>query len=488
MFAAHDQENLVHGHQAAAASKPLNQGTRQLAPKTPSKKVPKTPFKLPLNDENGGAGGKTGLKTKGGESKNAFATPGPINRAPLGAKTTNAKAKAFQTPVPTIKGDLGKTKKASVSAKKAKPKPVPAETTKVEKVDILGDNEEDEVPEIEYMPPRVKDLPDLPDDHFERDLSMFKKGNLLEGALSYFATRKGPDGLSHLDRIEKREKEKWEIDERRMLAREQRNMDMLTLPCMHSPECPTELCKDTIAIHKEAQEEYEKTMAIIDAEAAPKKPAQVQRPLKPSSPSTLKSKAAAPALSQPKISAKPVRDPIKKSIAAPKPRFGLSVNAKKPPPSLNPPAINTTRHAAAVMNSKSTIGHTKGRVVSSSLPHAARPTSASAPTPTLRPTQNKQNGLPKTQDQKSSGFVPFEERDTALSASQYWNRYGEPPQGSQMWMECFKEKLFPEQAEEKRVEMEEEERRRESVEEVVERGIREDALEDFELCLDLGGD
>ncbi len=91
MFAAPlDQENLVHGHQAAAASKPLNQGTRQLAPKTPGK-VPKTPFKLPLNDENNAGGfgvGKGGGKTlgKGNENmilgpkgglgdKNAFVTP-----------------------------------------------------------------------------------------------------------------------------------------------------------------------------------------------------------------------------------------------------------------------------------------------------------------------------------------------------------------------------------------------------------------------------
>ncbi len=65
MLAAHDQENLVHAYQAAGAAKPLNQGTRQLAPKTPGDKVPKTPFKIPLNNENGvfGGGGKAGLKT-----------------------------------------------------------------------------------------------------------------------------------------------------------------------------------------------------------------------------------------------------------------------------------------------------------------------------------------------------------------------------------------------------------------------------------------
>lgn len=46
------QENLVNAHQTAAASKPLNQGTRHLPPKTPGKLPPKTPFRLPLHDEN----------------------------------------------------------------------------------------------------------------------------------------------------------------------------------------------------------------------------------------------------------------------------------------------------------------------------------------------------------------------------------------------------------------------------------------------------
>lgn len=92
MLAARDQENLVHGHQAAAASKSLNQGTKQLPPKTPGNKVPKTPFKIPLKDENGPqkfVGGKTGfnINGRGNENittvqkkgalgdKNAFVTP-----------------------------------------------------------------------------------------------------------------------------------------------------------------------------------------------------------------------------------------------------------------------------------------------------------------------------------------------------------------------------------------------------------------------------
>lgn len=69
MFAARDQENLVHGHQQAAASKPLNQSTRGLQPKTPGNRYPKTPLKIPLQDENapGGLGGKS-VKGKGLEN------------------------------------------------------------------------------------------------------------------------------------------------------------------------------------------------------------------------------------------------------------------------------------------------------------------------------------------------------------------------------------------------------------------------------------
>ena len=91
MLAARDQENLVHGHQAAAASKPLNQGTRQLAPKTPGRTL-KTPFKLPLNDENNAGGfglGKGAPKTNGKGNENMI----------LGAKGGLGDKNAFITPM-----------------------------------------------------------------------------------------------------------------------------------------------------------------------------------------------------------------------------------------------------------------------------------------------------------------------------------------------------------------------------------------------------
>ncbi len=69
-------------------------------------------------------------------------------------KTTNAKAKAFQTPAPPpADNDMGKTNQKSVSERKAKPRVSHAEMTKLE---VLGDKDVLEERDIEYMPPRVK--------------------------------------------------------------------------------------------------------------------------------------------------------------------------------------------------------------------------------------------------------------------------------------------------------------------------------------------
>lgn len=76
MLARRDQENLVHSHQMTAAGKPLNQGVRPLQPKTPGTRAPKTPFKVPLRDENEPvAFGKNTVKGTIGAGKEAFITP-----------------------------------------------------------------------------------------------------------------------------------------------------------------------------------------------------------------------------------------------------------------------------------------------------------------------------------------------------------------------------------------------------------------------------
>jgi hypothetical protein len=77
MFSVHGQENVIHGHQQLAASKPLNHGVKGLAPKTPGNKYPKTPVRLPLRDENDQISlkGKGVLTAKAKVVDNAFITP-----------------------------------------------------------------------------------------------------------------------------------------------------------------------------------------------------------------------------------------------------------------------------------------------------------------------------------------------------------------------------------------------------------------------------
>ena len=72
MLAARDQENLIHARQTAAAAKPVNQGIRALQPKTPGNNAPKTPFEVPLNDENHPLtlGGKKTDKVHGNQKEN----------------------------------------------------------------------------------------------------------------------------------------------------------------------------------------------------------------------------------------------------------------------------------------------------------------------------------------------------------------------------------------------------------------------------------
>lgn len=76
MFATrnHD-ENAIHQQQQAAAAKPLNQGVKGLAPKTPAGKPPKTPFGKTRSDENAqqtvGKGGAREAKA----DRDVFVTP-----------------------------------------------------------------------------------------------------------------------------------------------------------------------------------------------------------------------------------------------------------------------------------------------------------------------------------------------------------------------------------------------------------------------------
>ena len=295
------------------------------------------------------------------------------------------------------------------------------------------------------------DLPDLPFDHTELNLSMFDTDNIFDGWLEHASNQKGFDGLSLNEREKKRQEADWSRTDRKLQAKIQLDMDSSPWPCTHYPECPGEVCKTTFEKRKEAQEEYDKTIAILDAEAAPKKQPKPSTIKRPNPPSTIKSRAAVAALFKPKTS-QPMPDPVKKpTISTAKPRFGLAGTKKAPPPPTNPSSM---RHTAAVAASRTTMGRSKGRVVSNSLKNTTNPPS------------------------EADGFVPFEERDTSLTAGQYYSRYGEPPLGSDMWLECWRLGILKDS-----------ERNQKQRDEALEREVamdeqlRKDALDDFQLTL-----
>jgi hypothetical protein len=85
MLALRDQENLVHAQQTTAAAKPLNQSIKSLQPKTPGTRAPKTPFKVPLNDENDPlAFGKRTVKANGNVNGNSTKLAKDVFLTPLG--------------------------------------------------------------------------------------------------------------------------------------------------------------------------------------------------------------------------------------------------------------------------------------------------------------------------------------------------------------------------------------------------------------------
>ncbi|KAL8823299.1 MAG: hypothetical protein Q9191_005987 [Dirinaria sp. TL-2023a] len=444
MFAAQDQENLVHGHQQTAAAKPLNQGSRQLAPKTPGNKAPKTPFKLPSNDENGPGpfgGGKSSLRINGRGNENgttkvndgwlggkdAFKTPmGPRNRAPLGLKTTNAKTTALHiAPPPPVENaaDKGQQKTASASARKSRPRVSHAEMTKLDSVEDLDKLKE---MDIEYMPPPAKNLPDYPDDIHETDLTPFPDGKgFMRGWWGDTLNKPDAEGLSYLQRQELELKRRLELEEREEYARVMRDMETPAWPCECEIECTGDTCQRNLEGKRIAEENYRKRMAEIHperkangSEAASVKPgaskALPKKTVVSKGPSSLASRSAANALSQ-KASSTNSKPTLKQSKPNTKPRLPFSniASRKKTPPPTNPSPM---RHTASTLASKSTIGRSAGRAASATYRRIAAPPKGAKPL--------------------------IEVPDTSLPPDVYIARYGEPRTGSRMWMRCYEAGCF----------------------------------------------
>ena len=216
ILAARDQENLFHNHQTAAAGKTQNQSIRALHPKTPGNL--KTPFRPAKNDENlpftfngQKAVGKDGPKKM---DKNAFVTPlAPRNRAPLGAKTTNAKAQPFLTPAAgplTIK-PARTAQKHSTTRRSAKSNIAIAASEPVD-ADILSKKPEEDEPDFGYAPPTPVELPDPPIE-FEEDPELTAELRAGYGVGHPYDSPRDESGCSL--RLKKEEEEWKKFDEER---------------------------------------------------------------------------------------------------------------------------------------------------------------------------------------------------------------------------------------------------------------------------------
>jgi hypothetical protein len=264
---------------------------------------------------------------------------GPRTRAPLGAKTTNAKAKGFQTPAgPALEKDLEKTQPKQSTRK---PKKVThAETTKIE---VHGGESPLTEREVEYAPPKPKDLPYesdvFPDGCLNYDV--LKPGNLMRGIYDVYHNPVDNNGKTRLEREHEESYAKLakETDERILkMLDEDWTVDDVPETFRHIKK------KHSAGEAKPKVVDQSKKSAIMSNKG----------------PATITSRKAASALS-----VAPEAVPAAPKATVPKPRTSFLSRAKPAPAPA--PTNASIRHASATAASRSTLGYTKGRSASSVL-------------------------------------------------------------------------------------------------------------------------
>lgn len=248
--------------------------------------------------------------------------PGPRTRAPLGMKTTNAKTKAFQTPAPLSAS--AKTQKASPRLRRPK--------VKVHQPEVQ--DEEDDVPEIEYMPPKEVPLPDDMDDYLPRDwkFPMFEGKNMTRGIWEAYHNPIEDDGRTKLRR-------EFEEGLDRDIKKKNEEFDKMFAEQWEKDQA-------------EARRHFGVESPKKTAPKASIKPDALKK--KATGPSTLKAKSAVSAFSEaPKPHYAAPTAAAKSKIPA-----GLISSRRSSKAAVDPSA---SRHAAATAASKSTIGYAQGR-------------------------------------------------------------------------------------------------------------------------------
>lgn len=255
-------------------------------------------------------------------------------------KTTNAKSKAFQTPAP-----LSSAKTQKISPRLRRPK------VKVHQPQVDAESEDD-VPEIEHMPPKEVPLPDDMDDYLPKDWTIpkFSHKDMIRDIWESYHNPIEDDGRT-------RNQRKFEDDLQREKKKAYEDFDKLFAAQMAEHDAET---RRYLGI--------DEPKSATTTTTAPKRSTTAV--------STLKARSAAAALAP---STKP-------SYAAPT----TTTKSRAPAPTKKPLADRSaSRNATAAAASKSTIGYAQGRPAQTAarkpLSNIAKPPSRSTAVPQPRP-------------------------------------------------------------------------------------------------------
>ncbi|KAK7757247.1 hypothetical protein SLS62_000796 [Diatrype stigma] len=378
MLAARNQEHL-----------------RGLQAKTPGARYPKTPIKVPLNDENaahvvGGAKGNlTGRsRSRGNENaltskavkgidKSNFVTPmQPRSRAVLGDKTTNVKARALQPA--NVKSAVRSIEKSHAKAPTTVQPKAKQPQAEIQKLVVHAEETEhqNDDNEVEYCPPKPKDLP-YESDVFPEGVLTFeglKRENMFKGYYDYYVNPVDEHGVSLSDRV---------LAEKTRKAIE---------------ECDRQVQEDIENFEWSIEDELEEAGVVLKKKANPPapnpaKPDNAKQPFTRKAPPTIVSRDAATALANlddtTKSMQRRVAKPTENSLPSKKQGAGLALpgfrSAKQPTTRLPVLSRKTTMENKALeVASRATIGYNKGRATASALaqrtakPNITRPQTAMA--------------------------------------------------------------------------------------------------------------
>jgi hypothetical protein len=235
------------------------------------------------------------------------------------------------------------------------------------------------------MPPKPKELPDIPDDiTYDTTFPQFQPKNLALGLESVYGDNQvGEDGLTKRQRKFQEDSIAFDKEVDEMILKQLEEIGFEDKTELDPPSEP------------HVEEVPKRRLEVRRAKLTTTKPNYT------SNISTVRARDAVAALSRVESSGARAR-PV--AMPKPRPRVASSLlTSRRPRGPSNPSSV---RHAAATANSKTTLGYSKGRNVSSRL-------------------HGKTSATPERLVSKS-----------VLSPDTYIELYGMPPLGSEMWYRC----------------------------------------------------